>query len=40
MSSFYVILPNDSSFKYFQTNKLTNFVTKLPQPIDLKGDGK
>ena len=38
MSSFYVTLPSDSSFKYFPTNKLTNYVTKLPQPIDLKGD--
>ena len=38
MRSFYVTLPSDSSFKYVLINKLTNYVTKLPQPIDLKGD--
>ena len=38
MSSFYETLPCDSSFTYFPTYKLTNYVTKLPQLIDLKGD--
>ena len=38
MSSFYVTPPSGSSFKNFQTNKLINYVTKLAQPIDLRGD--
>ena len=37
MSSFYMTLSSDNYFKYFPTNTLTDYATKLPQPIDVKG---
>lgn len=36
--SFYVTLPSDSSMNYFPENKISHFITRLPIPIELKGD--
>ena len=36
--SFYVTLPSDSSSKYFPENKVSHFYTRLPTPIELRGD--
>lgn len=36
--TFYVTLPSDSSMKYFTENKISHFITRLPKPIELKGD--
>ena len=36
--SFYVTLPSDSSMNYFPENKISHFFTRLPVPIELKGD--
>jgi hypothetical protein len=38
MSSFYVTLPSNSSMDFFPNNTLSTYVTKLPQPFDLKGE--
>ena len=38
MSTFYITLPSNSSMEYFPNNTLSNYVTKLPQPFDLKGE--
>ena len=38
MMSFYVTLPSDSSLKYFPDNKISNFITQLPTPINLSGE--
>lgn len=35
--SFYVTLPSNSSMDYYPNNTVTNYITKLPQTIDLKG---
>lgn len=35
---FYVTLPSDSSMKYFIDNKISHFITRLPKPIELKGE--
>ena len=37
-SQFYLTLPSNSSMEYFPTNTLTNFKTKLVQPIELTGE--
>jgi hypothetical protein len=37
-SSFYVTLPSNSSMDFFPDNTLSTYVTKLPQPFDLKGE--
>lgn len=34
---FYIILPSNSSMRYFPENKTTCFTTELPQRIDLSG---
>jgi len=34
---FYMILPSNSSMRYFPENKTTCFITELPQSIDLHG---
>ncbi|KAL6417101.1 hypothetical protein ACFW04_012982 [Cataglyphis niger] len=34
---FYMILPSNSSMRYFPENKITCFTTKLPQRVDLHG---
>lgn len=36
--SFYVTLPSDSSMNYFPENKISHFITRLPVPIELKGE--
>lgn len=36
--SFYVTLPSDSSMNYFSDNKISHFVTRLPSPLELKGE--
>ena len=36
--SFYVTLPSDSSTKYFPGNKVSHFFTRLPTPIELRGE--
>lgn len=36
--SFYVTLPSDSSSHYFPGNKISNFITQLPTPINLNGE--
>ena len=38
MSNFYITLPSNSLMEYFPNNTLSNYVTKLPQPFDLKGE--
>ena len=35
---FYVTLPSDSSMNYFADNKISHFITRLPSPIQLKGE--
>ncbi len=35
---FYLTLPSNSSMEYFPGNTLTNFKTKLAQPIELTGE--
>ena len=35
---FYLTLPSNSSFDYFENNTVTNYVTKLCKPINLQGD--
>ena len=35
---FYLSLPSNSSIEYFEDNKVNNFVTKLPQSIELTGN--
>ena len=37
-SQFYLTLPSNSSMEYFSANTLTNFKTKLAQPVELLGD--
>ena len=37
-SQFYLTLPSNSSTEYFPANTLTNFKTKLTQPVELAGD--
>ena len=37
-SQFYLTLPSNSSMEYFPANTLTNFKTKLAQPIELTGE--
>lgn len=32
---FYMVLPSNSSMRYFPDNTATHFVTQLPQPIHL-----
>ena len=34
----YLTLLSNSSMEYFPANTLTNFKTKLPQPVELTGD--
>lgn len=36
--SFYVTLPSDSSRNYFPENKISHFITRLPAPVELKGE--
>lgn len=36
--SFYVTLPSDSSMKFFPNNKTSSYITRLPAPIELKGE--
>ena len=36
--SFYVTLPCDSSLDYFPHNKISHFITRLPAPLELKGE--
>lgn len=36
--SFYLTLPSDSSLSYFSGNKISHFITRLPQPIQLNGE--
>lgn len=35
---FYLTLPSNSSLKHFPSNTLSNYVTSLPQEIDLPGE--
>lgn len=37
-SSFYITLPSNSSMDFYPSNTLTNYVTKLPQAVDLTGE--
>ena len=37
-SQFYLTLPSNSSMEYFPANTLTNFKTKLAQPLELTGE--
>ena len=37
-SQFYLTLPSNSSMEYFPANTLTNFKTKLAQPLELIGE--
>ena len=37
-SEFYVMLPSNSSMKYFPDNKTSNFVTKLSRTLQLDGE--
>jgi hypothetical protein len=37
-TSFYLILPSNSSLDYFPDNSLANYKTKLPQYFDLSGE--
>ena len=37
-SEFYVVLPSNSSMKYFPDNKTPNFVTKLSRTLQLDGE--
>jgi hypothetical protein len=39
-SSFYITLPSNSSMFFYPSNTLTNYVTKLPQAVDLTGEWK
>ena len=32
--SFYVVLPSNSSLKYFPSNTVTQYVTKLAKPLE------
>lgn len=36
--SFYITLPSDSSMNFFPENKISHFITRLPTPIELKGE--
>lgn len=36
--SFYVTLPSDSSMNYFPENKISHFISRLPNPIELTGE--
>lgn len=36
--SFYVTLPSDSSRNYFPENTISHFITRLPTPIELRGE--
>lgn len=36
--SFYITLVSDSSMSYFPENKISHFITRLPIPIELKGE--
>lgn len=36
--SFYVTLPSDSSMQYFPENTVSHFITRLPAPLELKGE--
>lgn len=36
--SFYITLPSDNSLNYFPENKISHFISRLPHPIDLKGE--
>ena len=37
MNNFYITLPSNSSFQYFENNTLTKYTTKLQIPIQLEG---
>lgn len=34
--SFYVTLPSDASMNYFENNKVSSYITRLPKTIDLQ----
>lgn len=36
--SLYVSLPSDSSLSYFPENKFSQFISRLPDPIELEGE--
>lgn len=36
--SFYLTLPSDNSLNYFPENKISHFITRLPTPIELRGE--
>lgn len=36
--SFYITLPSDSSMNYFPENKISHFTSRLPTPIELRGE--
>lgn len=36
--SFYITLPSNSSMMYYPQNTVTNYITHLPQPIELDGE--
>ena len=38
MTDFYLILPSNSSMFYYPENTLSDFTTRLPNPISLTGD--
>lgn len=35
---FFIVLPSDSSMKFFPDNKTTHFITQLPRQINLTGE--
>lgn len=35
--NFYIVLPSNSSMKYFPDNTTTHFITRLPYPLELNG---
>ena len=38
MSQFYLVLPSNSSMKYFPSNTLTEYTTHLAKEIDLQDE--
>lgn len=38
MMSFYLTLPSDNSLNFYPDNKISNFKTRLPTPLELKGE--
>ena len=36
--SFYITLVSDSSMSYFPENKISHFITRLPIPLELRGE--